>query len=105
MTPQKTIIVSTGVLLLAFVVFGLYTWVRVVQVIPYSTNCATTLIQISQQSATIRPYFISAFVITLVAFEFSRPALPKRLRYAYLITLGLGAALLVVPWLIKLTFS
>ena len=104
-STQKTLVGSTGVLLLAFVAFGIFTWVRVIQVIPYSSSCATTLIQISRQSAMIRPFFIGVFVVAVAAFEFSRRGLPKGLRFAYLITLGLGAALLVVPWLVDLVYS
>jgi hypothetical protein len=102
---QKAVVGSTGVLLLAFVAFGIFTWMRVLQVIPYSSSCATTLIQISQQSAMVRPFFIGAFVVGVVALEFSRRGLPKSLRFAYLITLGLGAALLVAPWLVDLVYS
>ena len=104
-STQKAVVGSTGVLLLAFVAFGIFTWIRVLQVIPYSSSCATTLIQISQQSAMVRPFFIGAFVVGVVAFEYSRRGLPKGLRFAYLITLGLGAALLVAPWLVDLVYS
>jgi len=104
-STQKTLVVSTGVLLLAFVLFGVITWIRVLQVIPYSSSCATTLIRISQQSAMVRPFFIGAFVLSLAAFEFSRRSLPKGLRLAYLITRGLGAALLVAPWIVDLVYS
>jgi hypothetical protein len=102
---QKALIGSTGALLLAFVVFGIYTWVRVLQVIPYSTSCATTLVQISQQSAAVRPFFIGAFVIGVGVFEFSRRQLPRGWRFAFLITLGFGAALLVAPWVVDLFYS
>jgi len=51
------------------------------------------------------PLFIGAFVVSVGAFEFSRRGLPKGLRFAYLITLGLGAALLVAPWLVDLIYS
>ena len=104
-STQKTLMGSTGVLLLAFVVFGIYTWVRVIQVIPYSSSCATTLVQISQQSAMVRPFFIGAFVLSLGAFEFFRRGLPRGVRFAYLLTLGLGAALLVAPWIVDLVYS
>jgi hypothetical protein len=104
-TAQKTLVGSTGVLLLAFVAFGIYTWVRVIQVIPYSSSCATTLVRISQQSAMVRPFFIGAFVLSVAAFEFARRGLPRGLRFAYLITLGLGAALLVAPWVVDLVYS
>ncbi len=101
----KALVGSTGVLLLAFVAFGIFTWIRVLQVIPCSSCFATTLMQISQQSAMVRPFFIGAFVVGVAAFEFSRRGLPKSLRFAYLITLGLGAALLVAPWLVDLVYS
>jgi hypothetical protein len=104
-STQKAFVGSTGLLLLAFVAFGIFTWVRVLQVIPYSSSCATTLIQISQQSAMVRPFFIGVFVVGAVAFEFSRRGLPKSLRFAYLIMLGLGAALLVAPWRVDLVYS
>jgi len=104
-TTQKTLVGSTGVFLLAFIVFGIYTWVRVIQVISYSSSCATTLVQISQQSANVRPFFIGAFVVSIATFEFSRRGLPKGLRFAYLITLGLAAALLVAPWIVHLVNS
>jgi len=96
---------APGVLLLAFVAFCVFTWVRVLQVIPYSSSCATTLIQISQQNAMVRPLFIGAFVVGVVAFELSRRGLPKSLRVGYLLTLGVGAALLVAPWLVDLVYS
>lgn len=102
---QNTLVGSTGILLLAFVAFGVFTWVRVLQVIPYSSSCATTLVQISQQSAMARPLFIGVFVLNVVAFEFARRGLPRGLRFAYLITLGLGAALLVAPWIVDLVYS
>jgi hypothetical protein len=101
---QKTLVGSTGVSLLAFVVFGIYTWVRVIQVIPYSSSCTTNLVQISQQSATVRPFFIGAFVLGVVAFEFSRRALPNGLRFAYVLVLGLGSALMVAPWIVDLVY-
>jgi hypothetical protein len=104
-STQKAVVGSIGVLLLAFVAFGIFTWIRVLQVIPYSSSCATTLIQISQQSATVRPFFIGAFILGAVAFKISRRALPRGLRLAYLIILGLGAALLVAPWLVDLVYS
>ena len=104
-TAQKTLVGSTGVLLLAFVVFGIFTWIRVLQVIPYSSSCATTLVRISQQSAMVRPFFIGAFVISVAAFEFSRRDLPRVLRFAYVTALGLGAALLVAPWIVDLVYS
>jgi hypothetical protein len=93
---------STGLLLAAFVAYGVYTWIRVIQVIPYSSSCLTTLVQISDQSARIRPFFIGSFVIGIVIFELSRRQLSKGWRFAYLVTLGAGAALLVAPWLIDL---
>jgi hypothetical protein len=34
---QKALIGSAGTLLMAFVVFGIYPWVRVIEVIPYSS--------------------------------------------------------------------
>jgi hypothetical protein len=77
----------------------------VLQVIPYSSSCPTTLIQISQQSAVVRPFFIGSLIVGIGAFEFSRRDLPKRLRFAYLITLGLGTALLVAPWIVHLVYS
>src|SRR5215472_3170744 len=46
-STQKTLVGSLGVLLLAFVVFGVFTWIRVIQVTPYSSSCPTTLIEIS----------------------------------------------------------
>ena len=103
-TAQKTLVGSTGVLVLAFVVFGVFTWVRVLQVIPYSSSCATTLVQISQQTAMVRPFFIGSFVLSVVAFGFTRRGLPRGLRFAYLITLGIGAALLVAPWIVDLAY-
>lgn len=104
-STKKVLVGSTGVLLLAFVAFSIFTWVRVLQVIPYSSSCVTTLIQISQQSAMIRPFFIGAFVVSVAAFESSRRGLPRALRFAYLITLGIGAALLVAPWLVDLVYA
>src|SRR6266536_632072 len=101
-STQKAVVGSTGVLFLAFVTFGIITWIRVLQVIPYSSSCATTLIQISQQTAMIGPFFIGAFVVGVVAFEFSLRGLPKGLRFAYLITLGLEAAFLLAHWLVDL---
>src|SRR5574342_40582 len=96
-STQKISVGGTGVLLLAFVVFGIFTRIRVIQVIPYSSSCATTLVHISQQSAMVRPFFIGVLVLSVAAFEFARRGLPRGLRFAYLITLGLGAALLVAP--------
>ena len=104
-STQKALTGGTGVLLLAFVVFGIYTWVRVLQVIPHSSSCPTTLIQISQQSAMVRPFFIGALLVGAGVFEFSRGQLPRGWRFAYLITLGFGAALLVAPWLVDLVYS
>lgn len=102
---QKTLVGSTGVLLLAFIVFGVVTWIRVLHVIPYSSSCATTLIQISRQSAMVRPFFIGALALSVAAFEFSRHGLPGGLRFAYLVLFGLGAALLVAPWIVDLFYS
>jgi hypothetical protein len=102
---QKALIGSTGAVLLAFVAFGVYTWVRVLQVIPYSTSCATTLVQISHQSAAVRPFFLGALAIGIVVFEFSRRQLRRSWRFAYLITLGFGAALLVAPWVVDWFYS
>jgi hypothetical protein len=99
---QKTLAGSTGALLLAFVVHGILTWIRVLQVIQYSSSCATTLIQITQESATVRPFFVGAFTLCMAAFEFSRRGLPKGLRFAWLFTLGFGAALLVMPWIVAM---
>ncbi|HXT41038.1 MAG TPA: hypothetical protein VN887_13590 [Candidatus Angelobacter sp.] len=104
-STQKAVVGSTGILLLSFVTFGIVTWVRVLRVIPYSSGCATTLIQISQHSAMVRPFFVGAFVVGVVAFQFSRRGLPKGLRFAYLITLGLGAALSIAPWMVYLVYS
>jgi hypothetical protein len=56
-STQKTLVGSMAVLLMAFVVFGVFTWVRVLQVIPYSSSCATTLVQISRQSAAAVHFF------------------------------------------------
>jgi hypothetical protein len=102
---QKALIGCAGTLLMAFVVFGIYTWVRVIETIPYSSSCATTLVQISRQSAMARPFFLGSFIIGVVAFELSRRQLSKSWRYIYLITLGLGAALLIAPWLVDLFYS
>jgi len=105
-STQKTLVGSLGVLLLAFVVFGVFTWIRVIQVTPYSSSCPTTLIEISQRSSMVRPFFIGTFVFSIAAFEFARRrGLPKGLRFAYLVTLGLGAALLVAPWIVRLVYS
>lgn len=104
-STQKAFLGGSGVLVLSFDVFGVFTWIRVLHVIPDSSSCASTLIQISQQSATVRPFFIGAFVLGVAVFEFSRRALPRGLRFAYLLTLGLGAALLVAPWLVDLVYS
>lgn len=104
-STQKALVGSTGLLLLAFVAFGIFTWVRVLQVVPYSSSCVTTLVEISQQSAMVRPFFIGTLVGGVAAFEFSRRGLPKGLRFLYLITLGLGAALLVAPWLVDFYYS
>jgi hypothetical protein len=100
--PQKALTGSTGALLLAFVAFGAYTWLRVLQVLPHSTSCITTLVEISKQSAAVRPFFIRAFIVSAGVFEFTRRQLPTGWRVAYLITLGLGAALLVAPWIVSL---
>jgi hypothetical protein len=102
---QKVLIAGSGVLLAAFVAYGVYTWVRVIEMIPYSSSCATTLFQISQRSAMVRPFFLGAFAIGAVVFELSRRQLPGRWRIAYLVTLGLGAALIVAPWLVGLICS
>ena len=88
--------------LMGFVVFGIYIWVRVIQVIPYSSSCATTLVQISQRSAAARPVFLGVFVISVVVFELSRRTLSRPWRFAYLGTLGLGAGLIVMPWLVSM---
>jgi len=102
---QKALIASTAALLLAFIAFGVYTWVRVLQVNPYSTSCATTLVQISQQSTAVRPFFIGALVGGAGVFEFSGRQLARGWRFAYLVTLGFGTALLVVPWIVDLFIS
>lgn len=102
---RKVLIAGSGVLLATFVAYGVYTWVRVIEVIPYSSSCATTLIQISQRSAMARPYFLGAFVIGAVVFELSRRQLPGGWRIAYLVTLGLATALIVAPWLVGLAYS
>ena len=96
---------SNGVLLVVFVANGIYTWIRVLKVIPYSSNCMTTLVQISQQSAMVRPFFLGVLVFGVVAFELFRHQLPKGWRFAYPVLLGFGAALLVAPWLVDLFYS
>jgi len=93
---------STGLLLAAFVGYGIYSWIRVLQTIPYSSNCITTLVEISQRSAGVRPFFIGALLVGAVTFELARRELARGWRFAYLITVGLAAALLVVPWLVDL---
>lgn len=104
-STQKAVLGATGVLLLGFVVFGIYTWIRVLQVIPYSSNCATTLVQISQQSSKVQPFFLVSLLVSAAVFEFSHRKLPRGWRFAYLITLGLGVALLVAPWLVASIYS
>ncbi|MBI1177018.1 hypothetical protein GC207_06215 [bacterium] len=104
-SKQKMLVGSTGILLLGFVVSGIFTWIRVILVIPYSSSCATTLIQISQQSAMVRPFFLGAFVLSVAAYQFSRHGLRRGLRFAYLAIIGLGAALLVAPWIVELVHS
>jgi hypothetical protein len=101
---QKMLIGTTGTLLMAFIVFGICTWIRVVESIPYSTGCATTLVQISRQSATARLFFLGVFVIGVVVFELSRRQFSTSWRFVYLVILGLAAALLVAPRLIDLLF-
>jgi hypothetical protein len=102
---QKVLIVGSGVLLAAFVTYGVYSWVRVIEVIPYSSSCVATLVQISQRSAMVRPFFLGVFALGAVVFELSRRQLPGRWRIAYLLILGLGAALIVAPWLVALVCS
>ena|ERR1035437_366710 len=104
-STQKTLVGSMAVLLMAFVVFGVFTWVRVLQVIPYSSSCATTLVQISRQSAAVRPFFLGAFIISTFVFEFSRRQLPRVWRYVFLVTLGLAAGLIVIPWLVSMIYA
>ena len=94
-----------AVLLMAFVAFGVFTWVRVLQVIPDSSSCATTLVQISRQSAAVRPFFLGVFIISAVVFEFSRRQFPTAWRYVFLVTLGLAAALIVIPWLVSMIYT
>jgi hypothetical protein len=90
------------VLLTGFCAYSIYTWIRVIEVIPYSSSCVTTLVQISRQSAMVRPFFVCSFIIGVVVFELSRRWLPARWRSVYLIVLGVGAALLFAPWLVDL---
>ena len=104
-TIQKALIGASGSLLLGFVVFGIYLQIRVLQVIPYSSNCATTLLHISQQSAKVQPFFLVSLIISAAIFEFSHRKLPRSWRLAYLITLGLGVALMVLPWLVASIYS
>jgi hypothetical protein len=102
---MKTLVSSMAVLLMAFVIFGLVTWVRVLQVIPYSSSCATTLVQISRQSAAVRPFFLAAFIISVFVFESSRRKLPRSWRYGFLVTLGLAAGLIIIPWLVSVIYA
>jgi hypothetical protein len=102
--PQKVLIAGSGVVLAAFVAYGVYTWVRVIEVIPGSSSCATTLFQISQRSAMVRPFFLGAFAIGAAVFELSRRQLPGGWRIAYLVILGLATALIVAPWLVGLVY-
>jgi hypothetical protein len=63
------------------------------------------LVQISQQSAAARPFFIGAFVAGVAVFELSCRQVLRGWRFVYLITLGFGAALLVAPWIVGLFYS
>ena len=102
---QKALVCVSGTLLMALVAFGVYSWMRVLQTIPYSSSCATTLVQISKQSAIMRPFLLGAFILCGVTLEFSLRQLRRGWRFAYVGTLGLGAALLVAPWIVDLFCS
>jgi hypothetical protein len=99
---QRTLVLGTNFILGAFGAYGIYTWVRVLEVIPYSSGSATTLVQISQRSAMVRPFFLAAFAICAVTFELSYRRMPKGWRIAYIVPLGIGMALIVAPWLVGL---
>jgi len=98
---KKTVVGVSALLLMAFICFGIYTWVRTVRTIPYSSNCLTKLVQISRQSSAVRPFFIGAFLVNVVVFESISRQIRGSWRLAYLILLGFGAALLVAPWIVN----
>lgn len=99
---HRAVIAGTGILLAAFVVYGVYTWVQVIEVIPASYNCLTTLARISDQNAAVRPLFWTAFIISTIVYGLFCRRLYIGWRVVYLIVLGLGSALIVAPWLVGL---
>jgi hypothetical protein len=101
---MKALLGGMVALLMAFVVFHIYTWWRVIEIIPASSSGPTTLVRIARETAMVRPFFLGTFVITLASFELFRRRLNTGWRIAYLITLGLSTALLVAPWLVDVVF-
>src|SRR5262245_2076478 len=104
-TARKALIGTTGALLFGFVVFGIYTWARVLRVIPYSSSCVTTLVEISRRTAVMLPFFACALLAAAAAFECCRQQLPTSWRFTYVALLGFGVALFVIPWLVSLPSS
>ena len=95
----------TGTLLLAFVAFSAFTWVRVLEAAPHSSGCASSLVRIAQQSEMVRPYFLGTFVVGTITFGLSRQSMGFGSRFFYLVVLGCGAGLLIMPWLVALFFA
>ena len=89
---------------MAFVVFGVLNWVHTLQTMACSPDCLTGLLQLSRQSAAVRPFFLAAFAASVLVFELSRHQLSKAWRYIFLVAVGLAAGLVVMPWLVRMFY-